>query len=341
MIKILTIDGGGIRGVLPGQILTKLEYKLAEALGNPHAKIGDYFDMIAGTSTGGILTAFLLCPGEDGKAKYTAKEAVSIYLEKGSEIFESSLSKVITSGAGLLDEKYDVGNLEKILKEKLGEDTWLSDLIKPCLITAYDVESRRAFFFNQFEANEKQAYNFKAWEIARATSAAPTYFQAAKIKNYQGDSFALIDGGVFANNPALCAYVEARNNFKKANDKSISAKDIFLVSLGTGSIKKPYMYNHVKDYGVAQWVKPLVDIMMSGSAETVDFQLKNIFESEGVLNQYVRIEPNMGASDNEMDNVSAENLQALKVAGEDSAAQFEDRLDYIVEQLIKEDVFQS
>ena len=101
------------------------------------------------------------------------------------------------------------------------------------------------------------------------------------------------------------------------------------------------MYNHVKDYGVAQWVKPLVDIMMSGSAETVDFQLKNIFESEGVLNQYVRIEPNMGASDNEMDNVSAENLQALKVAGEDSAAQFEDRLDYIVEQLIKEDVFQS
>ena len=334
MIRILTIDGGGIRGILPGQILTKLEEIIKEKSGDTDAKIGDYFDMIAGTSTGGILTAFLLCPDFNGKAKYTAKEAVSIYIEQGGDIFEKSFGHSITSAGGITDEKYQSSNLEKILKEKLGPDLWLSSLIKPCLITAYDIENRRATFFNQTDAL-KPKNNFKVWEIARATSAAPTYFEAAQITSEDGDKLTLVDGGVFANNPALCAYAEARKHFKRSLERNISAKDIFMVSLGTGSIEKPYMYDSAKDWGVAQWIKPLVDIMMSGSSETIDFQLKHIFDSEDVSDQYIRIEPGMGASDQDMASVSELNLHSLKLAGENSANLYEDKLEYIAEQLLK------
>lgn len=335
MIRILTIDGGGIRGILPGQLLTKLESLIKLKTGNENAKIGDYFDMIAGTSTGGILASFLLCPDENGKAKYTAKEAVATYIDKGDEIFHNSIRHKIASGGGLLDEKYKAHNLEEILKSKLGENLWLSQLIKPCLITSYDIQNRRATFFNKFDAEKDAAYDFKAWEVCRATSAAPTYFETALITNKEGEKFSLIDGGVFANNPALCAYVEARQHFDSDLKQNVSAKDLFVVSLGTGSVQKPYMYDKAKDWGLAQWVKPLVDIMMSGSADTIDFQLKHIFESENVSNQYVRIEPNMGASDVDMDNASKENLQALKLAGENAANTHEKELDFIADQLIK------
>lgn len=337
MIKILTIDGGGIRGILPGQVLTRLERIIQKRTGNDDAKIGDYFDMIAGTSTGGILTSFLLCPGPDGKAKYHAREAVSVYLDQGDDIFKKSFGHTIKSVGGIMDEKYPAENLERILKDKLGENLMLADLIKPCLITSYDIENRRSMFFNQMEAVENKHYNFKVWEVARATSAAPTYFEAAKVTSETGNSYSLIDGGVFANNPALCAYVEAREHFKNKEGKSVSAKDVFMVSLGTGSVEKPYMYDKAKDWGVAQWLKPLVDIMMSGSSETVDYQLKHIFDSENVKNQYVRIEPNMGAADVDMDNARPDNLQALKLAGEKSSNMFEDKLEYIADQLIKLD----
>tara|TARA_B100000674_G_scaffold111364_1_gene82686 strand:- start:8255 stop:9274 length:1020 start_codon:yes stop_codon:yes gene_type:complete len=334
MIRILTIDGGGIRGILPGQILTRLEEIIKEKSGDSDAKIGDYFDMIAGTSTGGILTAFLLCPGFDGKAKYTAKEAVSTYIKQGGAIFEKSVGHSIISAGGITDEKYKATNLESILKEKLGSDLWLSSLLKPCLITAYDIENRRATFFNKADAHRPKS-NFKVWEVARATSAAPTYFEAAQITNEEGEKFTLVDGGVFANNPSLCAYAEARKYFKKKLNRKISAKDILMVSLGTGSIEKPYLYDSAKDWGVTQWIKPLVDIMMSGSSETIDFQLKHIFDSEDVPNQYTRIEPSMGSSDQDMDSVSELNLHALKLAGENSANYYEDKLYFIADQLLK------
>lgn len=335
MIRVLTIDGGGIRGILPGQILVKLERIIQKKLGDDSAKIGDFFDMVAGTSTGGILTTFLLCPGEDGKAKYPAKEAVNLYLEKGNEIFHKSFARTIKSLGGIVDEKYSFENLESILKEKLGEDLMLSDLISPCLVPSYDIENRRAMFFNQIEAAKNSHYNFKVWEVARATSAAPTYFEPKQISSQTGNTYNLIDGGVFANNPALCAYVETREHIKNEDGKGATAKDMFMVSIGTGAVERPYSYDKAKNWGVAEWLKPIVDIMMTGSAETVDYQLKHIFDSEGVKDQYYRIEPSIGAADTSIDDVSAQNLQALKIAGEKSAEQHQRDLEDIADQLIR------
>ena len=95
MIRILSIDGGGIRGILPGQILVALEKKLAALTGNADARIADHFDFIAGTSTGGILTCIYLCADDKGRPRFTSQQAVDLYLQQGNSIFKSGISSHI------------------------------------------------------------------------------------------------------------------------------------------------------------------------------------------------------------------------------------------------------
>lgn len=316
LTRILSIDGGGIRGIIPGQILIKLEEILQEMDHNPDARIADYFDLIAGTSTGGILTCIYLCPHPEqpGRARFTAAEAVELYMDRGDEIFDISLWQKIRSGAGILDEKYSAAELEEALEDYL-ENLELSELLKPCLITSYDIRRRHAHLFRQHDAREKASHNFFVRDVARATSAAPTYFEAANIKAMDHLTYPLIDGGVFANNPTLCAYAEARTHHFDSNRKKPTAKEMAVLSIGTGDVDKPYYHKVAKDWGMAEWIKPLIDIMMSGVSETVDFQMKQIFESVNKSKQYLRIEPSLRNANSEMDDASYDNLKALQDAG--------------------------
>lgn len=238
-VRILSIDGGGIRGILPGVILARLEKKLQEQKGYENKRIADMFDFIAGTSTGGILTLFYLTPDSSGKkVKYSAQEAVNMYLDRGDEIFDVSIKQKLTSGFGLTDEKYNSTELEEALNDNF-KDIKLNQLLKPCIITAYNIREGKPHFFTQHDAR-KDVNNFKVKDVARATSAAPTYFEVARIKNEIGTPFPLIDGGVFANNPALVAYSEVRN-MNLAGIKKPKAKNMMIVSIvGTGSQSKTY-----------------------------------------------------------------------------------------------------
>ena len=340
-IRILSLDGGGIRGILPGTILTYIEEQLQKKTKNPQASIGQYFDFIAGTSTGGILSMIYLCPNLDGVNKFMAREALDIYLAQGDEIFDVSFSKKVESFNGIFDEKYSEKELEKNLQIYF-QDTKLSEALKPCLITSYDIRNRKAFFFTSLEARS-EVRNFYMRDVARATSAAPTYFEASRIKSLYGTPHSLIDGGVFANNPSLCAYAEARTiNFSeilKNEEKpdTPSAKDMLIVSIGTGSVKQPYHYEDFKDAGVLKWIKPLIDIMMSGNAETVDYQLKKIYEtlSRKHCEDYHRIQPKLINADSAMDNGKPENLNALHEDGLLAVAENKEELDAIVDKLIE------
>jgi uncharacterized protein len=344
-IRILSIDGGGIRGILPGVILTYIEERLMAKEGKD-ARISDYFDLIAGTSTGGILTCTYLIPARDNngiptkRPKLTAKQAVDIYLDRGDDIFELSMWQKIKSKGGLTDEKYSSAELEEALNDYFG-DTLLSELLKPCLITSYDVKSRRAHFFNQIDAKETSTHDFPVKQVARATSAAPTYFEVARVKSVYGTPYPLIDGGVFANNPAMCAYAEARGiDFSKVlNDPEKfdkpHAHDMIIVSIGTGSTSKPYQYNDAKDWGMIQWIQPIIDIMMSGNSETINYQLRKIWETTGTPDNYIRLEPALYEANNEMDDASQKNLTALHEAGMKFVADNERLLDQIVAKLIE------
>ena len=315
---ILSIDGGGIRGIVPGQILTHIERLLKEIYDDPTYKIADHFDLIAGTSTGGILAcAYLL--SDFGRPKYTAEEVVEIYFERGDDIFSIPLFHRIRSAGGLLDEKYPAEGLEETLEDYFG-DAKLSDLLKPSLITAYDIKRRKAHFFTQHDAEDPE-HNFFLRDVARATAAAPTYFEVSKIKSDANKYYPLIDGAIFANNPALCAYAEMRNKFS-TKELKILASDILILSIGTGEANASYSYDEAKDWGLASWAKPALDMMMSAGSDTVDYQLRQIFEASGSGKQYLRINGQLPANiDPNMDCTDLENLKALKSFGDDLYAE--------------------
>ena len=335
LTRILSIDGGGIRGIIPGQILVALEEKLKKLDKNPDARIADYFDLIAGTSTGGILTCIYLCPDKahPGRPRFSAAEAVDLYLERGDEIFDITFWQKVKSGGGITDEKYSAVELEEALKDFMG-DIKLSQLLKPTLITSYDIKRRKGHFFRSHIAKTNNSYDFLLREVSRSTSAAPTYFEVARAKAMDNIVYPLIDGGVFVNNPTMCAYSEARKlKFDDFRDRPTAA-DMMMLSLGTGTVEKPYYYKDAKDWGLVQWVQPIIDIMMSGVADTVDYQLSQIYDAVEKPKQYLRISPALGNANSAMDDASVKNLQALKEAGTENAIKFDKEITEFAKLLI-------
>ncbi|POS02950.1 patatin-like phospholipase/acyl hydrolase [Flavobacterium croceum DSM 17960] len=319
-IRILSLDGGGIRGIITCVILKYIEEQL-QKIDHPNAKIGDYFDMISGSSTGGLIASLILFPNQDGKAKFSVQEALDLYANKGEDIFTVSMWEKIINPFGLFNEKISQRNLEKQLQEVFG-NLELSQFIKPSLITSYDIFNRKAKFFTSHDAVET-LQNFYVKDVCRATSAAPTYFEPAQIKSTYGQEFTLIDGGVYANNPALCAYSEAQKlKFSKLLQNSNKPdypkiKDILMVSVGTGMVLQPYSFKNFENAGKIKWVSPLIDILLSSNVETVDYHLQKMYETLGARNSknYYRLMPSLYNASADMDNTSAKNIYNLIQAG--------------------------
>lgn len=330
-VRILSIDGGGIRGIIPATILAYLEDRLKKESANPEARLSDYFDFFAGTSTGGILVCAYLSP-----QKLSAQQALDLYLNHGQQIFNRPLKRKIRSLFGLADEKYSAKALEKILRDKLGAMTKLSEFAKPCLITAYNITDRKAVFFTSKEARRSASKDYKAWQVARATSAAPTYFEPAMVKTESNFLQPLVDGGVFANNPTMCAFIEARKTaFSHLMGNTMQPEDAMVVSIGTGSTEKPYQYEDMRKKGAIGWLRPIIDILMASNAETVHYQLKKLFQNDQQLSNYYRLEPGIHHAHSAIDNVKGENLAALHQAGLHFIDQNEEELNEIVRKLIE------
>jgi len=282
-VRILSLDGGGIRGIIPAYILQHVEEKFQEIAKNPNLRIADLFDIIVGTSTGGILSCFYLTPNPSEEkdapiSKYPASEALDFYVKKGYDIFDLSKRNNWLGIRSLFNANtYSPKKLEQIFLQEFGE-LKMHDLIKPCLVTTYDLNRKASFFFHSSEPKEKKR-KFYIRDVTRSTSAAPTYFPPAIIKNLASDETMVnIDGGVFANNPTMCAYAEARDS-EFSQCKFPSAKDMLILSIGTGGQFKLPNVSNSKKWGLLNWAKSIPDIMMDGSLDTVDYQMKKIFET--------------------------------------------------------------
>lgn len=291
--KVLSIDGGGIRGLIPAMILQEIERVT-------HHPISRLFDLIAGTSTGGLIACALTVPDKAGHPKISAQELVHFYEDKGPEIFARSFFHTLATLGGWSGEKYPHSPFERELIHLFGSAA-LSDAIVPLLIPAYEIERRFPFFFKSHRAKSDSSYDFPLWQVVRATTAAPTYFTPAKVTSKAGHSYALIDGGTFANNPAMCAYVEAQATFEQK-------KEIIVVSLGTGRQETPIPYQQAKDWGKIGWALPLLDVMMDGVSDTVDYQLIQLLGSE----RYYRFQADLTIAGDDMDDASPLNIQKLK-----------------------------
>jgi patatin-like phospholipase/acyl hydrolase len=336
--SILSIDGGGVRGIIAAQILATLEHKLQARTGDPESRLADYFDLIAGTGTGAILACAYLSPVKPHihTARFNARQVVDLYVKYAANIFNETFDhKIITLG-GLLDEKYSSTEIEKVFNSYF-EDLHLKHLLKPCLITAYDITKRKTHFFNRNGAIDKPSADFFVRDVARAATALPTYFECKEIQSLSGVGYPLIDGSVFANNPALCAFTEARKLFsqQEAQAKSLPMDQLLMFSLGTGLPKTQYMYEDAKGWGLASWSKPLIDIVSSANSETIDYHLSHLYGSIDKSNQYLRINPELPLDvEADIDNAEPKNLTALKELGVTLTEEYEDKIEDFVKLLL-------
>ncbi len=261
--RILSIDGGGIRGLIPALVLVELERKLQEA--QPGATLASNFDLIAGTSTGGLIALGLTTPGEDGNPILDPLGMVELYSgPEAKEIFHRPpLERLPGIGhvSDLLDPRYGLDGLRRTLESRFG-DARVSEALTGLLVGAYDMHARRPQFFKPWNAEAKAT---RVVDAGLATSAAPTYFPALPL----GDA-ALVDGGVFVNNPTIAAMVEA---LKRTEGEPIRPEDLLVISIGTGQHERGYDADEVAGWGALGWIAPgesgppLVGAMLDGQSD--------------------------------------------------------------------------
>lgn len=253
--RILSLDGGGIRGVVTAVLLDRLD----QAVPGWRGKI----DLIAGTSTGGIITL--------GLANGLQPPALrDLYVQQGKDIFDESWTRDLADLGGVIGSTYDNEKLTQALQKVFGTRT-LNDLVHKVLIPAFWLDNRedarsRSWtpkIFHNFPGEDSDGDTL-AYKAALYTSAAPTYFPS--VDGY-------VDGGVFANNPAMCALAQTQDRRAIAAPPPLS--DIRLLSIGTGT-SLTFISDLSLDWGKAQWIKPLLNILMDGVSGISDYECKRL-----------------------------------------------------------------
>jgi hypothetical protein len=273
VFKVLSLDGGGIRGTYTAAVLAELE----EQLGKP---LRDYFDLIVGTSTGGIIALGLGCG-------IPPSRMVELYRTAGPRIFPNAR----TGWAGMIDRifkpKFESDGLETCLREVFGEKKFC-EIDRAVAITSFDAASAHPVVFKSNYHESLNGYgSLTLVEVALATSAAPTYFPAAKT-----GIGVMIDGGVWANCPVMVGVTDAIHLFQRR------PQEIRVLSVGTTTtpefIKKP-----VRDGGIFEWAKPIPSVLMHA------VKLASLEQARRLSNCLVRIDDIVDRDRFDLDDVRA------------------------------------
>jgi predicted acylesterase/phospholipase RssA len=316
MMRVLSIDGGGIRGLLPATIVAEIEARS----GRPAHEL---FDLMVGTSIGGITVLALAAPdlNDRGRARYSAVEILDVYGEVGPRIFSTTLARRLRTGDSLLHEKYSSEAVMEVLDE-LFDDTPMAAALSPAMVTSYDLESRLPLMFKTEKAKVEPEWNLPMRTVGRAAIAAPTFFEPLQLEITPGDLRTVVDGGVYANNPAMCAYAEAL--------KTIARKDLFMVSIGTGAPTQPLPYEEVREWGLVHWARPLLDLTFDGINHAVNHQLEHLLRPHC----YYRLQAFIGNRHMRLDDVSRANRQVMAEAAVKLIAEHDRDFDVIAEELL-------
>jgi uncharacterized protein len=288
-IRVLALDGGGIRGLVPARVLQAIE----ERTGQP---IAASFDLIAGTSTGGILALGLTVPDpETGRPRWSAADLADMYRRRGGAIFHHPAWRVLVEW---LVEKYAARGLEGVLRDRLG-DANVRDALTEVLVTSWDLSADTPRYFSSLDAEDVPMR-----VAARATSAAPTYFRPLWLD--KPSRRALVDGGVFANNPARIAWMAKRNPLHPK-------RPMVLVSLGTGAAKSPDPSTR-RFWGPLPWARPMIDLLLTAPSDIVHLELEEVAAATAL--EYYRLDPDIAGASPRMDDVKPGNLAALDRAAD-------------------------
>ncbi|KAF9676692.1 hypothetical protein SADUNF_Sadunf08G0029400 [Salix dunnii] len=189
--------------------------------------------------------------------------------------------------------------LEKAMKETFtekGRNLTLKDTLKPVLVPCYDLSSTAPFLFSRADALETDSFDFRLWEVCRATSAEPGLFDPVLMRSVDGQTRCLaVDGGLAMSNPTAAAITHVLHN-KQEFPFVRGVEDLLVLSLGTGQIlEASYDYEQVKNWRAKQWARPMARISGDGSADSVDQAVAMAF-GQCRSSNYVRIQANDGSS---------------------------------------------
>jgi len=316
--KILAIDGGGIRGIIPAYILQEIE----ASLGKP---IYQCFDIIAGTSTGGLITMALTTPlSTNNNNPLSASAILKLYLTDESQIF------VYQSSGDFTESKYY--GISPWLQSVFGSTITLSQaqqqlqslgnpIPKQVLVTCYTLNGASGvnigpYLFNWVDAAASPADNYCVWEATLGTSSAPTYFPVANVgAGVQNGSNAanrwVADGGIVANNPALYAL-----SWAVRLGLYTTLSDVLLVSLGTGLYNTGIQMTSSGNWGTIQWMlgqdtngystEPLINVLAMANVLAPDQQLQLLMPQ----GSYARLEPVIPYDESALDGTDTQELQS-------------------------------
>lgn len=257
--RILALDGGGLRGIFTAAALTEAENAFGFAF-------VDCFDLLVGTSTGGIV-ALGLASGR------TCREMLSFYREAGPLIFSNP-----RRFRRLVGPKYDRSALDELLRRELGDTTRMNDLSKPVCITAHElVRGNTRVWKDDHSAGLRWGGDQLVWKVAAATSAAPTYFAPVQL----GDADSHIDGGVWGNNPAMVGITEAVRYARR------ELRDIRLLSVGTTSqTLRVKSHQAALGMGITAWAGKALDLLQGSVSMATHQQARLLLGDE----RYVRLD---------------------------------------------------
>ncbi len=350
-VRILSIDGGGIRGLIPALLLYETYRRIRLRTGDRRRtpRIHELFDLVAGTSTGGLIALGLCAPEQssysgDGSAgaesraervashpAVTIERIIEIYTRYGVQVFPRWKFSRLRTVLQAFGEKYEAAPYERLLRVLFG-DLRVSEALTNLLITSYDTERRTPFFFKRRPAHYQRSddRDFLMRDAARASSAAPTFFEPAYIRPVDGHNreyYCLVDGAIFAANPAMCAYIEARKMYPRA-------RRFVIVSLGTGKRTRQFTYREMRNWGYIDWVSPAKGVPLSsmtteGIAEAVNYQLNKL---PGVY--YYRFNGLLHGASEAMDDAGEENIDALFTVSRRIIEENTERLDEVIRAIV-------
>jgi patatin-like phospholipase/acyl hydrolase len=310
-IRILSLDGGGIRGVIAARILAGFEKETGK-------KIHELFDIFAGTSTGGLLAIILNSP-LNGKGPMSAQEAEQFYVANGKNIFKYNCSRYTKREICLLrGPLYNSSSIETMISSLYGNQLF-SLALKPLAITTFDIEMSEGI---SLESDSPRFQHLSILEVGRATSAAPTFFEP-KVVSLKTDAGGfsetyLVDGGLYKNNPSQIGYKKAIDKF---GQEEVNRRGVILISIGTG---REVLNNHegkiLLKAGALTWAPAIIAAMMSGTSLEDEKIMLDIFSSLSTSSAYLRIQTILNNHDypkiGEMDNVEPANMNLLLEAAE-------------------------
>ncbi|MCX7343007.1 MAG: patatin-like phospholipase family protein [Proteobacteria bacterium] len=289
---LLSLDGGGIRGLMQLQIIAEIERITKKS-------IIELFDAVAGTSIGGIIASLLTMPDplSPKKPKYSAQDLLNIFVARQDEMFKSKWKSL----GGLFGTRYKTTPFINLLKDLAGDNKFSNRLLPTVLVTHNLITNEEQLF------SSRDHEDFYTWAIAAATGAAPTYFKPQRVfpvgchPSHRG--YVLSDGGTCMNNPTMAGVALMHEVY------SVDADDLNVVSLGTGTSGTSQLNTQLLRGGILSWGFVIANTCIAGQASSTN-KLAELYCKD----KYHRLNPVVDQNNMALDNISEENQDALFAA---------------------------